>query len=77
MLRPPPGKEDWACRVGSMSLAEIEKVAIIETLNRTEGNREYASKILEIGSRTLYRKLKQYGITSHDDASRWFQRKQG
>ena len=42
------------------SLEEIEKHYIIETLKRTAGNREEAAKILGIGERTLYRKLKEY-----------------
>lgn len=41
-------------------LEKIEKEAIIGTLNMVEGNREKAAKILGIGSRTLYRKLKDY-----------------
>jgi len=41
-------------------LAEIEKWAIEETLKLTNGNREQAAKILEIGARTIYRKLESY-----------------
>ncbi len=44
------------------SLEEIEKHYIIETLKRTDGNREEAAKILGIGERTLYRKIKEYGL---------------
>ncbi|MGN6506162.1 MAG: helix-turn-helix domain-containing protein, partial [Tepidisphaeraceae bacterium] len=33
------------------------------TLKMTHGNREQASKILGIGERTLYRKLKEYDLT--------------
>jgi two-component system response regulator HydG len=43
------------------TMAEIERFAIEETLKRTGGNREEAARILEIGERTLYRKLKEYG----------------
>jgi two-component system response regulator HydG len=42
------------------SLEEIEKHYILETLKRTGGNREEASRQLGIGERTLYRKLKEY-----------------
>jgi len=42
------------------SLDEIEKHYITETLKLTAGNREEASKLLGIGERTLYRKLKEY-----------------
>jgi len=42
------------------TMAEIERWAILETLKMTADNREEASKILGIGSRTLYRKLDKY-----------------
>ncbi|MBX6313739.1 MAG: sigma-54-dependent Fis family transcriptional regulator [Isosphaeraceae bacterium] len=44
------------------SLDEIEKYYIAETLKLTGGNREEAAKLLGIGERTLYRKLKEYAI---------------
>ncbi len=44
------------------SLEQIEKRAIRETLQLTGGNREKAAKLLGIGERTLYRKLKDYGL---------------
>ncbi len=42
------------------SLEEIEKHYITETLKLSAGNREEAAKMLGIGERTLYRKLKEY-----------------
>lgn len=44
------------------SLEQIEKQAIRETLRLTAGNREQAAKLLGIGERTLYRKLKEYNL---------------
>jgi len=44
------------------SLEQIEKRAIRETLRLTGGNRERAAQLLGIGERTLYRKLKEYGL---------------
>jgi len=44
------------------SMDEIEAHYIAETLKMTQGNRVEAAKILGIGERTLYRKLKEYGI---------------
>ncbi|MCA9281888.1 MAG: sigma-54-dependent Fis family transcriptional regulator [Phycisphaeraceae bacterium] len=44
------------------SLEQLEKRAIRETLRLTAGNREQAAKLLGIGERTLYRKLKEYGL---------------
>ncbi|MDD5327786.1 MAG: sigma-54 dependent transcriptional regulator [Phycisphaerae bacterium] len=45
-----------------LTLSEIEKQAIIDTLARTGNNREKTAKILGIGERTLYRKIKEYNI---------------
>ena len=44
-------------------MEEIEAHYIAETLKLTEGNREEAARMLGIGERTLYRKLKEYGIS--------------
>jgi len=43
-------------------LSEIERWAIEQTLKLTGGNREETSRILGIGARTLYRKLKDYDL---------------
>jgi two-component system response regulator HydG len=43
-------------------LTEIEHIFILETLQSVAGNREEAAQILGIGERTLYRKIKEYGI---------------
>lgn len=43
-------------------LKEIEKIHIEKTLDRFGGNRRKAAKSLGIGERTLYRKLKEYGL---------------
>jgi DNA-binding NtrC family response regulator len=48
--------------LGSVSLNELEKRAIVDTLAKTKGNREKAAKILGIGERTLYRKIKEYNL---------------
>jgi two-component system response regulator HydG len=45
-----------------LSLGELEKQAIIDTLAKTGNNREKAAKILGIGERTLYRKIKEYNL---------------
>ena len=58
------GSESSAPQVPSeligKSMDEIERWAIEETLKMTAGNREEAAKILDIGARTLYRKLDKY-----------------
>lgn len=43
-------------------LTEIERLFIAETLRLTAGNREEAANMLGIGERTLYRKIKEYGL---------------
>ncbi|MHC4193909.1 MAG: sigma-54-dependent transcriptional regulator [Planctomycetota bacterium] len=48
--------------LAGVSLGDLEKQAIIDTLARTKGNREKAAKILGIGERTLYRKIKEYNL---------------
>jgi transcriptional regulator of acetoin/glycerol metabolism len=48
--------------LAGVSLNDLEKQAIIDTLAKTKGNREKAAKILGIGERTLYRKIKEYHL---------------
>ncbi len=48
--------------LGGMLLTELERQAIVDTLAQTEGNREKAAKMLGIGERTLYRKIKEFGL---------------
>ena len=45
-----------------LSLNEIEKHAIIDALAKTGNNRQTAAKLLGIGERTLYRKIKEYNL---------------
>jgi two-component system response regulator HydG len=45
------------------SLAEVERDLIETNLELAGGNREKAAKILGMGERTLYRKLKEYGLS--------------
>jgi len=52
---------DLHLRVG-MTMAEIEKRAIEETLKATGFDKQKTAEILEIGLRTLYRKMKSYEI---------------
>jgi DNA-binding NtrC family response regulator len=51
-----------ATGLAGVPLDELEKQAIAETLAKTQGNREKAAKILGIGERTLYRKIKEYNL---------------
>jgi len=58
----PAGGEAAPGSLAGAPLAQLEKRAIRETLRLTGGNREHAAKLLGIGERTLYRKLKEYGL---------------
>jgi two-component system response regulator HydG len=43
-------------------LEDVERLFIEETLKFTNQNREAAARLLKIGARTLYRKIKEYGL---------------
>jgi two-component system response regulator HydG len=45
------------------SMEQIERHYIAETLKMTSGNREEAARLLGIGERTLYRKIKDYQLS--------------
>jgi two-component system response regulator HydG len=53
-----PGKQ---ARI--LPLAELEKQAILEALQQLNGDKLMTARALGIGKTTLYRKLKEYGIT--------------
>ena len=44
-------------------LEDIEKYYIEQALKIADGNREEAAKMLGIGERTMYRKIKLYGLS--------------
>jgi two-component system response regulator HydG len=46
------------------TLAEMEKRAILTTLEQVNGDKLLTAKLLDIGKTTLYRKLKEYGELS-------------
>ncbi len=63
---PSPAPLDSARSLKSLvgvSLDELERVFILETLRSTGGNREETAKILGLGERTLYRRLKEFAQT--------------
>jgi two-component system response regulator HydG len=43
-------------------LSDVERHYIEQALELTDGNREEAAKMLGIGERTLYRKIKLWGL---------------
>lgn len=46
----------------ALSLDDVEKKTILLALERNKGKRRHAAKELNISERTLYRKIKEYGI---------------
>jgi two-component system response regulator HydG len=48
--------------LAGVGLDRLEKEAIRQTLAMTGGNREQTAQLLGIGERTLYRKLREYGL---------------
>lgn len=48
--------------LAGMTMADVEKLHIMNTLRMFGGNREKTAKALGIGARTLYRKLRDYGL---------------
>ena len=45
-----------------LTMEQMERIHIMNTLKMTGGNREKTAKILGIGARTLYRKLREYNL---------------
>jgi two-component system response regulator HydG len=51
------------------TLRRMERQAILQALETTEGDRARAARLLGIGKSTIYRKLKEYGIEDKSDSS--------
>jgi two-component system, NtrC family, response regulator HydG len=52
-----------ALRIPGSTMAEIERYAILKTLEATEGSTTKAADILDIGVRTIQYRLHEYGLT--------------
>ncbi len=53
-------------RIPGSTMAEIERYAILSTLEATEGSTTRAAEILDISVRTIQYRLAEYGMTSKD-----------
>ena len=60
----PTAKPPVASRGEIRPLAELEHDAILAALEAVSGNRRKAAELLGIGERTLYDKLKKYGVAT-------------
>lgn len=56
-------QDDRRAPVAIVSIAELERDAILHTIRQLKGDKLMAAKLLGIGKTTLYRKLKEYGIS--------------
>ena len=54
--------DDRFTELAGISIEEAERQLIANTLKMVDGNRSRAAGILGIGERTLYRKIKEYGL---------------
>lgn len=59
---PEPAEADMIAIRPGMTMEEIEREAIIAVLRQSGGNRRRAAEALGIGERTIYRKIRKYGI---------------
>ena len=57
-----PGHIQEGSTAPTLSLEEMEHRMIAEALERYKGNRRVAARALNISERTLYRKIKEYGL---------------
>ncbi|MCI0340561.1 MAG: sigma-54 dependent transcriptional regulator [Planctomycetales bacterium] len=58
-----PAVADGSLRVAlGTPMADVERKMILATLDHVGGNKTQAAKVLGIGTRTLYRKLAEYGM---------------
>jgi DNA-binding NtrC family response regulator len=58
-----------------VSIAEMERNAILGTIRQLKGDKLMAAKLLGIGKTTLYRKLKEYGISEDEDSHEAFNKR--
>jgi len=62
---PPAGESDSGpvVEIDNLSLEDMEKIMIERVLDRFDGNRRLAAAELKISERTLYRKIREFGLS--------------
>jgi len=65
-LQPATGveKEEGQPELGGRSLRDLEKIAILQTLDLTSGNKSRAAQILGISEKSIYNKMKRHNLRS-------------
>lgn len=66
IITPSPESEQSLQQFVGLTLEELERRFIQETLRYTKGNRSEAARILNVHERTLYRRLKEYSQENKD-----------
>ena len=57
-----PSQDEIVVKSGT-PIKDVEKELIEKTLDEVKGNRKRAARLLGIGERTLYRRMKEYGLS--------------
>ena len=57
--------ETLSVRIGA-PLAEVERELILATMDRCEGNKRHAAKVLGVSLKTLYNRLNEYRTFARD-----------
>ena len=68
-IRPADEGPEFLGRLSSVPLRDVERALIENTLRDMGGNRERASQMLGISTRTLYRKIKEYGHSRPEESA--------
>ena len=62
----PSGPDEAIKALVGLPLDEVERRLLLATLAHFEGNKSKAARQLQIGVKTLYRKIQEYGLPSED-----------
>jgi DNA-binding NtrC family response regulator len=68
--QPPAAARTSSVEHGELTLAEIERQAILRTLELTHGNKRAAASILGVYRPTLYGKLRKYKLGEYSDSAK-------
>ena len=63
-VREPDERTDPLKSLSGLTLEEVEKALVVNTLKDVGGNRERAARLLGVSTRTLYRKIQEYGLSA-------------
>ncbi|MDJ0974846.1 MAG: sigma-54 dependent transcriptional regulator [Planctomycetota bacterium] len=69
-VRPAGDRPDVLGSLSGLPLDDVERALITNTLRDVGGNRERASQMLGISTRTLYRKIKAYGLSRSSERAK-------